>query len=69
MFKTLAIAATLTLLAGAADAKSCRDAKGKFMKCPPAAAAPMTPAKKAPNCKKGKLCGNSCISMKDVCHK
>ena len=26
-------------LAGAADAKSCKDAKGKFTKCPPAAAA------------------------------
>ncbi len=22
-----------------------------------------------PNCKKGKRCGNACISVKDVCHK
>jgi hypothetical protein len=57
----LATAAVLALslaLVGAADAKPCKDAKtGKFIKCPPAAAAPA----KAVKCKdaKGKFakCG------------
>lgn len=80
MFRTIAIvAAALSLgLAGAADAKSCKDAKGKFTKCPAAAAAPaaMTGGGMAsmataghPQCKKGKPCGNSCIAMNKVCHK
>jgi hypothetical protein len=34
----LAFVASLSL---GADAKSCRDAKGKFVKCPPSAMAPM----------------------------
>ena len=38
----LAFVAALSL---GADAKSCRDAKGKFVKCPPAA---MMPMKKKP---------------------
>lgn len=37
------IVATLSLFANAADAAPCRNAKGKFIKCPPAAAA--APAK------------------------
>lgn len=82
MLRTIAIvAAALSLgLAGAADAKSCKDAKGKFTKCPPAAAAPAattagmasTPSMATaghPQCKKGKPCGNSCIAMNKVCHK
>jgi hypothetical protein len=75
MFRTIAIAAALALAAGAASAQKidakgkCHDAKGHFAAmsvCTPPAAAT---AKKPPNCKKGKLCGNSCISVKDVCHK
>jgi hypothetical protein len=70
----LATAAFALSLAGFADAAPCKDAKGKFTKCPPAAAAPAAMASAAakaggPNCKKGKRCGNACISMKDVCHK
>ena len=42
--KSIILAATLTLALGAfgadAFAKPCRDASGKFMKCPPPAAAP-----------------------------
>lgn len=132
MFRTIAIAVAALALgfAGSADAKSCRDAAGKFTACPAAAAkagpckdakgrfakcdasasaaaakksgdtaspaSPLTPhmnssataamaakpspmatpsamasstASKPKNCKKGKPCGNSCISVKDVCHK
>ncbi|MDE2562839.1 MAG: hypothetical protein KGL48_11395 [Sphingomonadales bacterium] len=36
------LAAAVLALPGAASAKACKDAKGKFIKCPPAAAA--TPA-------------------------
>ena len=39
-----AIAAVL-VIASAADAKPCRDAKGHFIKCPPPAAAVSAPAK------------------------
>lgn len=35
---------------------------------PTAAAAMRTPSG-GPQCKKGKRCGNSCISVRDVCHK
>jgi hypothetical protein len=42
----------------------------------PASATPMAPTvstmasgKKAPNCVRGKLCGNSCIKATDICHK
>jgi len=82
MTKTLAIIAALSfaLAAGSADAKSCRDAKGLFTKCEAAAAAPaattttttkMSSTKSATvkHCVKGKPCGNTCISVKDVCHK
>ena len=95
-FTLLAAAALVLSLAGAADAKSCKDASGKFTKCPAAAAAPAAKPAAAPaatpaaapaakpaaatatktasasgpkNCKKGKACGNSCISVNDVCHK
>ncbi len=40
----LALAFVASLAIGA-DAKTCRDAKGHFMKCPPA---PMAPMKKKP---------------------
>lgn len=85
MNRILTLAILLALSAGVADAKSCKDAKGKFTKCPPAAAK-MSPAKpmaamspsemaamntgsKAPVCKVGKPCGKSCISKDKVCHK
>ena len=63
MIKTLALAIALTLAVGSgalAKDKPCRDAKGHFMKCPPAAA--------APQCKTGKPCGKSCIAKDKVCH-
>ena len=40
----------------------CHDAKGGFVKCPPA-------QKPAKACKKGKPCGGSCIAMNKVCNK
>jgi hypothetical protein len=52
MRRTLALLTTIAFalsLAGAADAASCKDAKGKFIKCPAAAAAPAaTPAAAKP---------------------
>lgn len=41
----LAFAFALTLSSGMASAKTCRDAKGKFVKCPVATAAPAMKAK------------------------
>ncbi len=120
MRSILTLLATLTIalgLAGAAAAAPCKDAAGKFTKCPaaapaagytldakgnchdakgkmakktmcPASASAATPVAApaaaaaasskepaaaasgaGPNCKKGKRCGNACISVKDVCHK
>lgn len=83
MSKTIALIAALglALSAAAADAKPCRDAAGKYVKCPaPSAASTVTSAAAAPastpsipaghpQCKKGKPCGNSCIAMNKVCHK
>jgi hypothetical protein len=75
MHKMLVLAAVAALaLASAADAKQCKDTKtGKFIKCPPTAAAPATTGaatgKAAPHCTKGKPCGNACIKTTDVCHK
>jgi hypothetical protein len=75
MLRTLAIAAAFALAAGAASAQKidakghCHDAMGKMAPmsvCKPAAAAPAANPKQ---CKKGKPCGNTCISVKDVCHK
>ena len=65
MLRTLAIIAALAL-AGSASGQTI-DAKGKMAKmevCKPAAA----PAAGAPNCKKGKPCGNTCIAKDKVCH-
>jgi len=76
MIRTIAIVTALAL-AGAASAQTidakgkCHDAKGKMAAmsvCKPAAA-PAASAAPAKNCKKGKPCGNTCIAMKDVCHK
>jgi len=45
------------------DAKGgCHDAKGHFAK------AEMCAKHDAPNCKKGKPCGNTCIAKDKVCH-
>ena len=73
----LAVALSLALVPAGAFAKAaqCRDAKGHFTKCPPPAAAPASSAMSSmaaahpKQCKKGKPCGNTCISMKDICHK
>ena len=82
--RSLALAAVLCLtLVPAAFAKApCRDAKGHFTKCPPAAVATTAAtshmssmgamssmAAHHPACKKGKPCGNSCIAVDKVCHK
>ena len=69
MRSILVAAAVLSLAFGSlALAKpACRDAAGKFTKCP--TAAPAAPAKAPPNCVKGKLCGNACIAKDKVCHK
>jgi hypothetical protein len=47
LFTLTAAALAVALTASAADAKSapCRDAKGKFIKCPAAAAAPAGPCR------------------------
>jgi hypothetical protein len=115
LIATIAFAVSMS---GAADAAACKDAKGKFTKCPAPAAASASftldakgnchdakgkMAKKtmcaasattttsttagrsagamasttttttasggAPNCKKGKPCGHSCIAVDKVCHK
>ena len=63
MQKTLVLAFSLALaISSGAFAKDepCRDAKGHFAKCPPAATAPM--------CKTGKPCGKTCIAKDKVCH-
>jgi len=80
MRRTFAILATtafaLSLAAGSAsaagtphlDAKGkCRDDKGYVAQT--LCAAPAAPSAKAPNCTKGKLCGNACIAKDKVCHK
>ena len=80
MKRILMIAVILAMGAGVADAKSCKDpTTHKFIKCPTVAAAPAAPStmssmkpsstSKAPHCVKGKACGNSCIAVKDICHK
>jgi len=76
--KMLAAAAVMSLFIGTAvGAAPCKDAKGKFIKCPPAAAAvvkttatKMTATKTTTKvCKVGKPCGNGCIAKNKVCHK
>jgi hypothetical protein len=76
MNRALAIFAAFALalsIAGAADAKTaqCKDPKtGKFIKCPPPAAAPATTpaAGGPPHCTKGVPCGKTCIAKGKVCH-
>jgi hypothetical protein len=72
MLRTLTLVAALALAAGSVSAQTidakgnCHDAKGKMAKmevCKPAA-----PAAGAPNCKKGKPCGKTCIAMDKICH-
>jgi hypothetical protein len=68
----------MSLMIGTAvGAAPCKDAKGKFIKCPPPAAATTatsvktTTTSKTPAkiCKTGKPCGNACIAKDKVCHK
>jgi hypothetical protein len=81
MLRTFAFAALLAFSASAAlsapalDAKGkCRDG-GKFVaaamcKAPAASgASSMTAGAKPKKCVKGKACGNTCIPVKDTCHK
>ena len=76
MLRAIAIVAALALASTASaqtiDAKGkCHDAKGRMAAmsvCKPAAS-PMASAGTAKKCVKGKPCGNTCISMKDTCHK
>ena len=76
----LAAAAALSLMVGsAAGAAACKDSKtGKFIKCPPPAAATVktsatkvtaTKTTSTKVCKVGKPCGNTCIAKDKVCHK
>ncbi len=83
--RSMILAAIAALaLASSADAKSCHDASGKFVKCSTVAAPAATPAPASepmepsapmaspvghPHCTKGKPCGGSCIAMSKVCHK
>ncbi len=57
----LAVALSLAFVPAAFAKDQCRDAHGKFTKCPAPAS--------APHCSKGKVCGNSCIAKEKVCHK
>ena len=78
MKRMIMLAVVLAMAGGVADAKSCKDAKGKFIKCPTAAAssapamssmAAASSTKPPKHCVKGKACGNTCIAMTDTCHK
>lgn len=58
MFRTFAVLLTAIAFAstmGFADAKTCRDAKGKFTKCPVATPAPKPKAKQCRDPKTGKF--------------
>jgi hypothetical protein len=83
MLRTLALVVALSATASAAfsapalDAKGkCRD-NGKFVAAsmcaapaaPAASASSMTSGAHPKKCVKGKACGNTCISVKDTCHK
>jgi hypothetical protein len=50
-FMIMAAAVAALAFASTAEAKSCKDAKGHFIKCPAAAAAPAKPAASAKPCK------------------
>ena len=71
MHRTLATIAAFALALAVVEsadaaAKQCRDAQGKFIKCPPTASAPALKPPK--HCDKGKPCGNTCIAKDKVCH-
>ena len=61
----LATIVALTFASGA-NAVTCRDKAGKFIKCPPPAAVVVV---KKPDCKVGVACGNSCIAKGKICRK
>lgn len=78
MFRTLAITVALAFAASLASAAPTLDAKGKCRDngkfvaasmCKAAAPAASAPGAHPKKCVKGKACGNTCISVKDVCHK
>ena len=80
MLRTLAIVTALAFTASAAVSAPALDAKGKcrdggkfvaasMCAAPAAAAGSMTSGAHPKKCVKGKACGNTCISVKDVCHK
>jgi len=59
MQRILTLAFALAMIAGAADAKQCRDTHGKFIRCPSATGVPI--------CTKGKLCGHTGIAKSATC--
>ena len=62
--RSIVLAAIAALaFASTVNAAACRDAAGKFVKCP------VVVVVQHPVCKVGKPCGNSCIAMAKVCHK
>ena len=79
MNRILTLAVILAMSASSLSAAACKDPKtGKFIKCPPAAAAaaapmastaPMAATAGGPKCVKGKRCGNACIAISKICHK
>jgi hypothetical protein len=80
MLRTLAIITALAFTASAAISAPALDAKGKcrdggkfvaaaMCAAPAATAGSMTAGAHPKKCVKGKACGNTCISVKDTCHK
>lgn len=79
MRRIIFIAAILSMVATTTYAAKCTDpTTHKFIKCPAAAAAPAASPVSlgAPvmtgghlQCKKGKVCGKSCIAVSKMCHK
>lgn len=78
MRRMMFIAAILSMVATTTYAAQCKDpTTHKFIKCPPAPPPAASPASLAapamvgghPQCKKGKVCGNSCIAVSKQCHK
>ncbi len=57
------VSITALAFASTSYAAPCRDAAGKFVKCPAVIIV------KAPACKVGKPCGRACIAKDKVCHK
>jgi hypothetical protein len=78
MHRIVFLAAILSMVATTTYAARCTDpTTHKFIKCPPATAPAASPASLGapvmagghPQCKKGKVCGNSCIAVSKMCHK